>query len=130
MKHPRVLCVCRMGQNRSKYLAKYLKGKGYNTRYGGVGHGRIDKIAHTPINQKDVDWADIIIVVRKPLNKYLKKEYKVSKKKIIVIDVTDSRRIIGEKFPELAELSREELNKRWVYPQLRKAIKPYLPLKF
>ena len=124
-----VLCVCRMGLNRSKYLAKYLRGRGYATRYGGLGYGRIDKIAHNPLNQKDVDWSDIIIVARKQLKEYLKKDFKILKKKIITLDVTDSRRLVGERFPELGKLGFEEFQKKWTYPKLRKAIKPYLPFK-
>jgi rhodanese-related sulfurtransferase len=31
----KVLCVCTRGMNRSKYLAKYLEGRGYSNRAGG-----------------------------------------------------------------------------------------------
>ena len=125
---PKVLCVCSMGLNRSKYLASYLKNKGYSTRYGGIGHGRIDKIAHNPFKQEDINWADIIIVVRKKHNPLLKK-YKIDSKRVIVLDVTDSRKIIGEKYSEYDGLDFETFQKKWTRPQLRKAIKPYLPLK-
>lgn len=128
LKGLKVLVVCSMGLNRSKYLASYLKNKGYNTKFGGIGFGIIDKKAHNPFNQEDVDWAEIIIVVRKKHKPLLKKHYKIKKKKIIVLDVTDSRRIIGEKYPKLNNLDFETFQKRWTRPQLRKAIKPYLPL--
>ena len=118
-----------MGENRSKYLASYLKNKGYKTRYGGIGHGRIDKHARNPFSQEDIDWAEIIIVVRKKHKLVLKKEYKIKNKKIIVLDVTDSRRIIGEIYPKLKNLNFEIFQKKWTRPQLRKAIKPYLPFK-
>lgn len=127
-KRKRVLVVCSMGLNRSKYLAFYLKNKGYNIRYGGIGFGRINEKAHNPFNQKDIDWTDVIIVVRKKHKPLLKKHYKIKNKKIIVLDVTDSRRIIGKKYPELNNLDFETFQKRWTRPQLRKAIKPYLPL--
>ena len=128
-KKPKVLTICSMGLNRSKYLASYLKKKGYRTRYGGIGFGRIDKIAHNPFKQKDIDWADIIIVVRKKHKPLLRKHHNVKGKKIIVLDVTDSRRRVERKFPELRKLDFKTFNNKWTYPQLRKAIKPYLPLK-
>ena len=128
-KKPKILVICTMGLNRSKYLASYLRNKGYRTRYGGIGFGRIDKKAHNPFKQEDIDWADIIIVVRKRHKPLLKKYYKVRGKRIIVLDVTDSRRRVGEKFPELGKLSFEVFQRKWTRPQLRKAIKPYLPLR-
>ncbi len=127
MKKPRILVICSMGLNRSKYLASYLKNKSYKTRYGGI--GRIDKKAHNPFKQKDIDWADLIIVVRKRHKPLLKKYYNLNGKRIIVLDVTDSRRLVGKKFPKLGKLDFEAFNNKWTYPQLRKAIKPYLPLK-
>ncbi len=128
MKKLRVLCICAKGINRSKYLAGYLRRKGYSTRYGGVEDG---KQTLKKLNKKDIDWADIIIVVRKRHLKLLKKKFRTHKlkKKIIVLDVTDSRKLIPKKFAELKNLNHKELNRIWTYPKLRKAIKPYLPLK-
>ncbi|MFQ5531796.1 MAG: hypothetical protein ACE5ES_04235 [Candidatus Nanoarchaeia archaeon] len=118
-----------MGLNRSKYLASYLKNKGYSTRFGGIGFGRVNLNPHNPFKQEDIDWADIIIVVRKKHKPLLKKHYKIEHKRIIVFDVTDSRRIVGEKYPKFANLDYETFQRKWTYPRLRKAIKPYLPLK-
>ncbi|MBS3092089.1 hypothetical protein J4466_01575 [Candidatus Pacearchaeota archaeon] len=129
MKKPKVLCICSMGINRSKYLANYLKNKGYRTRYGGIGFGIIHEKAHNPFKQEDIDWAEVIIVVRKKHKPLLKKHYKVKGKRIIVLDVTDSRKIIGGKYSHLNNLDHPTFNRMWTYPQLRKAIKPYLPLK-
>jgi hypothetical protein len=134
---PKVLAVCTMGLNRSKYLASYLRNKGYRTKYGGIGDGKIPKlILRNPFNQEDVDWADVIIVVRKKHKPLLKEHYNIKGKKIIVFDVTGSLGVLIKKFPEiinknpsLKKMDRVEFNKKWTYPQLRKAIKPYLPLK-
>ncbi len=119
--------------NRSKYLAQYLKGKGYLTKYGGVeGYGDEEKNKHyrwVEATQKQVDWADILIVVRGKFKISLKKKYKVGKKKIITLEVVDSKKLIPEKFADLRDLSYWDFQKAWTYPQLRKAIKPYLPLK-
>ena len=116
-----------MGSNRSKYLASYLRNKGYKTRFGGIG-GRLGGNPDNPFTQEDINWADIIIVVRKRHASLLKKKYKIRNKKIIVLDVTDSRKIIGEKYPKFNNLDYDTFQKRWTRPQLRKAIKLYLPL--
>jgi len=129
MKKTKILLVCAMGLNRSKYLAKYLKNKGYSTRFGGVGHGKIDLHAHNPFTQEDVDWCDLIITARKKHGPLIKKKFKTKGKKIIQLDVTDSRRMVIPDHPELDNLDYETFQRRWTYPKLRKAIRPYLPLK-
>ncbi len=127
MKKPKVLCICAVGLNRSKYLAKYLGNKGYRTRYGGV-EDRTDLIPNH-FSQEDVDWADIIIITRARLEKLFKKKFKAGNKKIIVLDVTDSKKLIPGNLVHLRKLSHEEFQKKWTRPKLRKAIKPYLPLE-
>jgi predicted protein tyrosine phosphatase len=119
--------VCAVGVNRSKYLASYLRRKGYSTRYGGVDYR--EEGTYNPLKQEDVDWADIIILVRKRLMPALRKKFKSKDKKIIVLDVTDSKERIPEEKSHLRNLSHEEFQKKWTYSELRKAIKPYLPLK-
>ena len=72
MKKPKsklkVLCVCAKGRNRSKYLASYLKRKNYLTRFRGIEY-EIDPNIENKILQSDVDWADIILIVRPRLKK-------------------------------------------------------------
>jgi len=116
-----------MGSNRSKYLASYLKNKGYKTEFGGIGSGS-GRSPDKPFTQEDLDWADIIIVVRKKHVALLKKKYKVKNKKIIALEVLDSRKVIGQQHSKFNNLDYDTFQKRWTKPQLRKAIKPYLPL--
>jgi len=52
----KVLCICAQGANRSKYLAQYLRGKGYYTRSGGIEDDAIN-----PLKFNYINWADIII---------------------------------------------------------------------
>jgi predicted protein tyrosine phosphatase len=120
----KILCVCAKGSNRSKYLAQYLRKKEYSTRYGGI-----EDCAIKPLKKEYVDWADIIIIVRKRLLKIFKIKFPKTKNKIILLDVTDSRRIAEKIHPELKALNHEQFQKKWTRPLLRKAIKPYLPLK-
>ncbi len=118
----KILCICAQGQNRSKYLAQYLRRKGYSTKFGGIEANAIN-----PITQNKIKWADILIIVRKRLIKILKKKFpEVKKKKMIVLDVTDSKRLIPKEFAHLKELNHFEFQKKWTRPQLRKAIKPHL----
>lgn len=125
----KILIICAKGMNRSKYLASYLRRKGYSTKYGGVEPYEKPEYKWNPISQKDIDWADTIVVVRHRIKDMLKKKFKTKGKKIVSFDVTDSKRLIPEEFKELRELDHKKFNKKWTYPQLRKAIKPYLPLK-
>ena len=126
---PKVLCVCSMGLNRSRFLAKYLKEKGYETRYGGVGPCRVDPEPENPVNTEDIGWADIIITARKKQKPILTESYGVDPKRIITLDVTDSRKAMSEIYPEFKNISHEEFNKRWTHPQLMKEIGEYLPLE-
>jgi len=125
----KVLCICAKGLNRSKYLAEYLRRKGYSTKYGGVEEFKESYYKANLIDQKKVDWADIIIVVRKRLIQLSKKKFPKLKKKIIVLDVTDSKRLIPEDKAHLRDLNYVSFQKKWTRPRLREAIKKYLPLK-
>ena len=60
----KVLCVCTRGMNRSKYLAKYLEGRGYSNRAGGSQPFKDSNKPQNPIFQEDIVWADAIIVMR------------------------------------------------------------------
>lgn len=123
-----VLCICAKGMNRSKYLAKYLKEKGYFTKWGGVEPYEKPEYEWNPVSQKEVDWSDVIIIVRERISKIFKDKFNTKNKRIIVLDVSDSPRLIPEEFKELRVLNHKEFNQRWTYPQLENAIKPYLPL--
>ncbi len=139
MKNPKILCVCTAGLNRSKYLASYLKKKGYETRYGGAGvsKSRIKSwlnrrkfgFTDNPLIKEDVKWADIIIVVRPKHEHILKKKFKINDKKIIVLDVSDSQKRAIEKDKKYAKMDSKQFQKIWTYPKLRQAIKPYLSLR-
>lgn len=124
----KILVICAKGLNRSKYLASYLRNKGYRTRFGGIEGFRNKEQAPNPISQKDVDWANVIIIVRKRLKSKFKKKFQTNRKRIITFNVTDSRRLLPKKYFYLKEASEKRFDKEWRKPQLRKAIKKYLPL--
>lgn len=124
----KILCICAKGMNRSRYLAAYLRRKGYSTRYGGVESFENPEIKWNPVSLKKIEWADIIIVVRKRLVRLLKKKFKINKK-IIILNVSDSKDLVPEKFKHLRNVNHKKFNKIWTYPKLREAIEPYLPFK-
>ncbi len=124
-----VLALCSAGKNRSKYLAEYLRRQGYSTKFRGL---EPEKYPNTKINgvkQKDVDWADVIITVRPRLKQVVKKKFKTGKRKIIGLDVSDSKRLLPKEFSHLKELDYISFQKKWTRPRLRKAIKPHMPFK-
>lgn len=125
----KVLCVCARGLRRSKYLSKYLRAKGYSTRCGGLEAGAEGEPESKYITQDDVNWADVIIIVRKRLKTIFDSKFKSRRgQKFIVLDVTDSRRLLPNKYEYLKDVPQKQFDREWVRPQLRKSVKPYLPL--
>lgn len=129
-KMKKVLCICALGRNRSRYLADYLEKKGYLTRHGGVNCPKCKECINqcSMLKQADVDWADVIIIVRKMLVKPFKERYKWRSKKVIVLDVTDSRKVAGRKDSRWLRITNKLFQEHYVRRHLREAIKPYLPL--
>ena len=123
----KILCICAYGRNRSKYLAKYLKRKGYQTRFAGMEIDEKNPVNQKLITQNDIDWADLIIFVKPRLEQLFKEKYKFNKK-TITIKVTDVKELIPEEFAHLRKLPEKEFQKKWTYTQLRRAIKKYMPL--
>jgi predicted protein tyrosine phosphatase len=118
-----------MGLNRSKYVSEHLTKLGYETRYGGVEPCNWDPEPANPAKIEDIDWADLIIVMRKKHIKVLKEKYGVKDKRIINLDVGDSRKKASETHPEFRNIERVKFNKRWTYPKLEEELKKYLPLE-
>ncbi|MGD9275644.1 MAG: hypothetical protein PVJ67_00565 [Candidatus Pacearchaeota archaeon] len=125
---PKVLCICTMGLNRSKYIAEYLREKGYETRYGGIGPCRVDPEPANPVKKKDLDWADIIIAAREKHKPILKNDFGIKNKKIITLEVSDSRKKAAETHPEFKDIDQKKFNEVWTYPKLRQALEEHLPL--
>ena len=122
MKKKKILCVCSKGVNRSKYLAGYLRTKGFLTRYGGTEKypDKKGKKSFNYLSQKNIDWAEYIIVLRKRFLKILKKDFSVSGKKIFSLDIPGSKKEICKKYPRLKNLTKRDLNKKVTFPKIRK----------
>ncbi len=126
---PKILCVCSMGINRSKYLAEYLRKKGYETRYGGIIPREYEHYTSNPLKKEDVEWANIIIFARKKHHPALKEKHNLRGKKLISLDVRDNKERVLQEHPEFKDMTQREFQKAWTYPQLEKAINPYLPFE-
>jgi predicted protein tyrosine phosphatase len=106
----KVLCICTMGLNRSKFLAEYLASLGHETRYGGVGPCKFDPAPANPAKKEDMNWADIIVTAKPKHAPILRDDFGIVDKKIISLDVTDSRSAMSKIYPEFKEISREDFN--------------------
>lgn len=119
----KVLIVCSYGRNRSKYLAGYLKRRGYQTDFAGI---RIE--AAIPLSQKSINWADVVVLVHKVVREGFPPAIKLRKKRVIVIDVDDRPEKV---LPARKELEGEEwlaFQKKYVYPELELQINRHFPV--
>ncbi|MBT4577194.1 hypothetical protein HOB91_02600 [Candidatus Woesearchaeota archaeon] len=116
-----ILFVCTQGQNRSKYLAEYLKEKGYSTDYGGV---KAD--GANPLTQEKVDWADVIVAVREHIKDKFLNRFELNGKELIQLEVQDNSKGYSKEAQELSDTSWYEFQKKYVYPNLRKQIEEHI----
>lgn len=79
----KVLVLCAYGQNRSRYVAKYLSEKGYETDFDGVQNSDRDAV------QAKIDAADVIITVSADVHAGLVHNFNLDDKRVIEIDVDD-----------------------------------------
>jgi len=120
---PKILCACANGVTRSKYLAKYLKGKGYKAKFGGSA-----EFAENPVTQEMIDWADIIITLRNKHKDNLLRRFNTADKQIISLEVSQHPEEYI-KAPNHIDHKSDEFIKKYVHPEIRKQIKKYLPLE-
>lgn len=120
MKKKKILAICSEGINRSKYLANYLRKKGYSMKFGGI-----KEYAETPITLKKIEWADLIIFAQEKHKKWFEEKFGKLKKPYLIFNVRDSGNDVPENKKDLLELSRKDFNRKWTHPNLRKAVKKY-----
>lgn len=102
----KALCVCSAGLLRSPSIARFLNGKGYNTRACGIAFD----YALIPISHALLEWADEIHVVEEQVNELLScmEELNIGNKKVYVYQIPDC---FGTFDPELMRRIEEEYNK-------------------
>ncbi len=116
-----ILIVCTQGQNRSKYLAEYLKKKGYSADYGGI-----KPDGFNPLSQEKVDWADIIVTVREHIKDKFLDRFEIEGKEVIHLEVLDNPKRFSKEAQELAKRSWDDFQEKYVYSELRKQIEGHL----
>jgi predicted protein tyrosine phosphatase len=98
----KALFICNQNENRSK-TAEELFSAQFETRSAGLYNEK-------PVNEKQLDWADIVVVMeesqRKELAKRFPKQY--LKKQILSLDIPD---IYFYNQPELIETLKEKMSK-------------------
>ena len=118
----KILCVCTQGQNRSKYLAYYLKKKGYETDYGGV-----DILGANPLRNSQVEWAEVIICVREKIKKLFLMEFDPEDKPVYNLEILDNPKRMGEWAIKIASKDWDAFQEQYVYSEIRKQIEKILP---
>lgn len=80
----KILFICNQNQNRSKTAEELFRGR-FETKSAGLFNSK-------PVTQKEINWADVIVVMeqmqREELAKRFPKEY--IKKRIVSLDIEDS----------------------------------------
>jgi predicted protein tyrosine phosphatase len=118
----RILCVCKMGRNRSRYLAGYLASRGHKTRYAGV-----SRIATRPLQQEDIDWAQLVITAKGWMRDRMFERYGCKEKRIIALDVDDNPLLIGpQAIMSMILDPNSEYQERFVYCKLRRQVKRHV----
>ena len=117
----KILIVCSQGQNRSKYLAKYLESKGHKAKFGGV-----KPDAKNPASQEQVDWADVIVAVRGHIKETFLSRFDAKGKKVIELEVIDNPKRFPQNAQKLAKVSWFDFQEKYVYSELRKQIDTHL----
>jgi len=118
-----ILIFCHFGQNRSRYLAEYLVGLGYeDVVFAGIKDPDREKI------QKEIDQANVIITVSDHVRDELRGTYQLHDARLIDLQVEDRPEMI---LPDHRHLEGEEwmvFQREYVYPALKEQLDRYLPL--
>ena len=97
----KVLFICNQNENRSKTAEELFKGK-FKTKSAGLFNKK-------PVTEKELDWAEIIIVMedfqRSEITKRFPKHY--IKKRILSLNIPD---IYNYKQPELVNILKSRMN--------------------
>ena len=97
----KILFICNQNENRSKTAEILFKDK-FETKSAGLYNQK-------PVNEKEIGWADIVIVMedsqRAELAKRFPKLY--LKKRILSLDIPDTYRYMQ---PELVKILKDKIN--------------------
>lgn len=118
----KILVICYMGMNRSKYLANFLSEQGLYASCAGI-------LAETKnlVTQDQIDQSDVLIFVMPRIQEKFLLNFQVKQQRIITLNVEDRLDLIC---PDKINPSPEEIQEIYstkVYPELERQISDYLP---
>ncbi len=87
--------------HRSPTAEELFRGKDYETKSAGI-----HPLAETQVSQQAIDWAEKIFVMENFQKQFLLKNFKVSKEKIINLEIPD---IYPKDSPELKKILKEKI---------------------
>lgn len=119
----KILVLCAYGQNRSRYVARYLKDKGYEADFDGVMKENDDLV------QAKIDDASVIITVSKDVHARLVHNFNLNDKRVIEIDVDDRPGVVLENNCQLSGGDWINFQEKFVYPKLVEQLDKFLPIK-
>ena len=100
---PNLLFICSKNQWRSPTAELLFKNHPvHNTRSAGTSNK-----AHVRVNQKTIDWADVVFVMEYKHRDILKQAFDLGHKKLIVLNIPDNYQLND---PELIEILKVALN--------------------
>ncbi|MFH0891279.1 MAG: hypothetical protein V1867_00695 [Candidatus Falkowbacteria bacterium] len=117
----RILVICYMGRNRSKYLADYLTGKGFIADCAGI-----SPETKNLATQDKIDQSDILIFVMPRIKEKFLRLYKIHKQEIITLDVEDRLDILCPEKDSHSPSEAREVYEEKVYPELIKQITEHM----
>lgn len=117
----RILVICYMGRNRSKYLADYLTDKGFVADCAGI----LQETKNL-VTQEKVDQSEILIFVMPRIQEKFLRQFNICKQKIITLDVEDRLDILCPEKDSHTPDEAKEVYETKVYPELRKQIAEYI----
>jgi len=117
----RILVICYMGMNRSKYLADYLTGLGFKADCAGI----LPETKNLATQEK-IDQSDILIFVMPRIKEKFLKQYKINKQEIITLDVEDRLDILCPEKDSHTPSEAKEVYEAKVYPKLIQQITEHI----
>ena len=99
----KILFICNQNQNRSKTAEILFKDK-FETRSAGLYN-------QTPVSEKDVFWADIIIVMEEEQRTEIAKRFpnEYLKKRVLCLNIADFYKFNDSKLIEILKFKKKEI---------------------
>jgi predicted protein tyrosine phosphatase len=118
----KILVLCAHGKNRSRYLAEYLSQKGYDAEAAGV-----DQVDKEDVVRK-INAADVVVSVNRSVRERLFKNFDLTGKRHIELEVEDRPEYVLSKHKILSGEDWIAFQEEYVYPELKRQMDKYLPL--